>query len=102
MGLKSHRPIVGGLAIGCIALVAGCGGGTSSSTLSPEEYRTQADAICTTFDTAQNAVGDPTGPDDVAPYLAKLLPLAENQALELFCRHAAVARRINQRARRTR
>jgi hypothetical protein len=83
MGLKSHRPIVGGLAIGCIALVAGCGGGTSSSALSPEEYRTQADAICTTFDTAQNAVAEPTSPETIAPYFEKLLPLATKRTAEL-------------------
>ncbi len=83
MGLKSHRPIVGGLAIGCIALVAGCGGGTSSSALSPEEYRTQADAICTTFDTAQNAVAEPTSPETIAPYFETLLPLATKQTADL-------------------
>lgn len=76
-----------GLASACALalLAAGCGGGGSSTdtTLSPAEFRQQADAICANDEARIKALGSPTSADELGDYLDKAMPIFEegNQAL---------------------
>jgi hypothetical protein len=64
-------------ALGAAALIAGCGGGSDS--LSAEEFRQQADAICAEGEARTDALTAPTTPEEVLPFLQTGLPLADEQ-----------------------
>jgi hypothetical protein len=79
---RPYRSIAVGVTIGAITLVAGCGDGDSGAAqLSPQEYRSQADAICTKYDVKQRVLPDPTA--DFGAYFGRALPLAKAQVTEL-------------------
>jgi hypothetical protein len=74
------RRLLAGLAVlGVVALVAGCGGGGSDS-LSADEFREQADAICADADERLETLTQPTAADQFLPFLQAGLPI---QAEEL-------------------
>ena len=73
-----RRPIAGLAAVGAAALIAGCGGGSDTS--SADDFRAQADEICAD---ANERIGTLTAPGpaaEVLPYLRAGLPI---QAEEL-------------------
>jgi hypothetical protein len=72
-----RRPLAGLAALGAAALIAGCGGGSDS--LSAEEFRQQADAICAEGDEQTDALTTPTTPEEVLPFLQTGLPIADEQ-----------------------
>lgn len=82
MPFVRRRPLAAIATAGAIALAAGCGGGGSSS-LSADEFRTQADAICTDFNAQSAALADPTSPDQYLEALTKQLPIQQAQITEL-------------------
>lgn len=63
-----RRPLAGLAIVGAAALIAGCGGG-GSDRLSLEDFRSQADAVCTDGNRATDAIQDPTSTDTVLPFL---------------------------------
>jgi hypothetical protein len=65
---RAFRRTTAGLAVaGAAILIAGCGGG--SDTLSAEELRSQADAICAATDEATDAIAAPTSNEEILPFL---------------------------------
>jgi hypothetical protein len=65
---RAFRRTSAGLAVaGAAILIAGCGGGSDS--LSAEELRSQADAICAAADEATAAIPEPTSNEDILPFL---------------------------------
>jgi hypothetical protein len=76
--LVHRRPLVALAALGAAALVAGCGGG--DSTLSADEFRERADAVCADAGERLDALTEPTAGEEVLPYLETGLPI---QAEEL-------------------
>ena len=87
MPLVRRRPMAGIAALGVMALLAGCGGGSDSAggsdALSAADLRTQADAICADFNRASKAVAEPTSAAEILPYLKTILPLQQDQLREL-------------------
>ncbi len=73
------RPLAAGAAalVAAVAL-AGCGGGGSDS-LSADEFRSQADAICADANAKTDALGEPTSAATFLPYLRAGLPIQEAQ-----------------------
>lgn len=76
------RPLVAGAAaLGAIIALAGCGGGSDS--LSADEFRSQADAICADANTQLEALTEPTSADGFLAYLRAGLPIQEAQLTKL-------------------
>lgn len=63
-----RRTAVALVAAGAVAFAAGCGGDSESS-LSADELRTQADAICADVDAANDAIAAPTSAEEILPFL---------------------------------
>ena len=82
MPLPHRRPLAGIATLGVVALIAGCGGG-GSDTLSAEEFRTQADAICQDYNTQAAAIGDPESPSEFSAKLKEIVPLQAAQLAKL-------------------
>ena len=58
------RPLAAGVAaLGAVIALAGCGGGSDS--LSADEFRSQADAICADANTQTDALAEPQSDDDL-------------------------------------
>lgn len=65
---RAFRRTTAGLAVaGAAILIAGCGGGSDS--LSAEELRSQADAVCAATDEATDAIAAPTSNEEILPFL---------------------------------
>lgn len=66
---RAFRRSTAGLAVvGAVALIAGCGGGSDDS-LSADEFRAQADAICADTTRETDALASPTSADELLAYL---------------------------------
>ncbi|HEY3070265.1 MAG TPA: hypothetical protein VGJ34_08110 [Gaiellaceae bacterium] len=78
------------LAVSGLALAAcggGGGGGARGESLTPAEFRQQADAICAEFEGKLNDLGSPSSVDELAEFVDKAVPIIEEgndrlQALE--------------------
>jgi hypothetical protein len=79
MPLACRRSLAGIAALGAAALIAGCGGGGSDS-LSADEFRERADAICADSDERLATLTEPTTGDEVLPFLRAGLPIADEEA----------------------
>ena len=79
--MSLSRALVAGAAavVGAVAL-AGCGG---SGTLSADEFRSQADAICADSNAQLAKVDDPASAAAFPSYLRALLPLQQSQLTKL-------------------
>lgn len=73
-----RRPVAGALAVGVVALIAGCGGGDSDAP-SAEEYRQQADRICLSSNRGTDALTEPERPDQILAYLRAGLPIQQEE-----------------------
>ena len=82
MPFPYRRPMAGIATLGVAALIAGCGGG-SSGTLSADEFRTQADAICADYNTQAASLQDPSTPSEYLPALRKIVPLQQAELTKL-------------------
>jgi soluble cytochrome b562 len=72
------RRTLGGLAaLGAVALIAGCGGGSDS--LSAEEFRSQADAVCADAERQIDDLTEPRSGEQVLAFLRAGLPIQEAQ-----------------------
>ena len=67
MSLVPRRPLAAIAALGAAALIAGCGGGSDSS--SADDFREQADEVCADANARTGALTAPTSSDEVLPYL---------------------------------
>jgi hypothetical protein len=57
-------------------LVAACGGGTSEDhALTADQFRRQADAICTQYEGKIKALGSPSSLDDLGDYVDQVIPI---------------------------
>lgn len=73
-------PLAGALAVGVVALIAGCGGGgDDSDALSAEEYRQQADRICLTSNRGTDALTEPESADRALAFLQAGLPIQQEE-----------------------
>ena len=73
-----RRPLAGLAAIGAAALIAGCGGGSDSS--SADDFRQEADEICADANSRLDTLTEPTSGAAVLPFLQEGLTI---QAEEL-------------------
>lgn len=83
MRASRRRGALAVLAIGAIAIGAGCGGDSGSDALSADELRSQADAICERFDAESEAIAEPTSADGIKPFLEQTAALQQEQLDEL-------------------
>lgn len=75
------RAVLAASACSIVALTgAACGG---SSTLSADEFRTKADEICKTFNDQNASEPTPNSPDQVVPYLERMIPKAQDELNKL-------------------
>jgi hypothetical protein len=66
------------------AVLAACGGGDGSGErLSEEEFREQANAICTDYNEQIAGLGSPTSPEDIPDYVERGIPIIEEGIAEL-------------------
>ena len=68
-----RRALAGLAAVGAVALIAGCGGGSDSS--SADDFRRQADEICADANARIDTLTEPGPPAAVLPYLHEGLPI---------------------------
>jgi hypothetical protein len=71
------------LAGGAALLLAACGGGGPSESLSPTQFRQQADAICAKYESKIEALPRPTSLDDLQRFVDQVIPLIEQGNAEL-------------------
>jgi hypothetical protein len=81
MPLVRRRPLAGIATLGVVALIAGCGGGSDS--LTADEFRTQADAICADFNSRSDALAAPTSPAGIGSFLTQGLAIQNEQLSKL-------------------
>lgn len=81
MPLIRRRPLAGLAALGAVALIAGCGGG--SDTLSADDFREQADAICADANREIEGLTEPTSADEFLPFLRSGLEIQTAQTEKL-------------------
>jgi hypothetical protein len=77
---KRGLVIMGLLAIGAVLVLSGCGGGGSSDKrLTKEQFTAKANALCVSFNKANQAAKTPKGIAETITYLEKLTPLYEKR-----------------------
>lgn len=81
MSLVRRRPIAGIAALGALALISGCGGGSDS--LTADEFRSQADSICADFNRKSDALAAPTSAAGIGPFLVEGLKIQKEQFSKL-------------------
>ena len=59
------------------AVFAACGGGGGDQALSANEFRQQADAICTEYEGKIEDVGSPSSLDELPDFVDKVIPIIE-------------------------
>jgi hypothetical protein len=65
-------------AIGVAVLMTACGGGGGGNqTLSADEFRQQADAICAEYEGKINDLGSPSSLDELPDFVDKVIPIIE-------------------------
>jgi hypothetical protein len=66
-----------------LAACGGGGGGGGGESLTPAEFRQQADAICAKFEGKLSDLGSPSSLDDLAEFVDKAVPIIEEGNNEL-------------------
>jgi hypothetical protein len=66
-----------------LAACGGGGGGGAGESLTPAEFRQQADAICAKFEDRLNELGSPTSVDELGDFVDKAVPIIEDGNNEL-------------------
>jgi len=82
MSLVRTRPFAGLATLGAVAFIAGCGGG-GSDTLSADEFRQQADAICAEANTRIDALTEPSASDQILGFFQSALTIQQEQIQKL-------------------
>jgi hypothetical protein len=60
-----------------LLVLAACGGGGGGQSLSAEEFRQQADAICKDYEGKINDLGSPNSLDELPAFVDKVIPIIE-------------------------
>jgi hypothetical protein len=60
-----------------LLLLAACGGGGSGQSLSADEFRQQADAICKDYEGKIKDLGSPNSLDELPAFVDKVIPIIE-------------------------
>jgi len=81
--MRCGLAIVTGAAALFLAACGGGGGGGGSQSLSAEEFRQQADAICKKYEDELNELGAPSSLDDLGGFVDKAVPIIEEGNNEL-------------------
>jgi hypothetical protein len=71
------------LAVAAASVLSACGGGGGGEQLSAEEFRQQANGICTKYEGRLAELGQPSSLDDLKDYVAKAVPIIEAGNAEL-------------------
>jgi hypothetical protein len=74
------RPLLAAFAV---VLVAGCGGGSSEPRLSREDFASQADAICRSYNRESEAIANPKSLSELVAAIDKLTPLLDRSIKKL-------------------
>jgi hypothetical protein len=64
-------------AIGVAVLIAACGGGGGDQTLSADEFRKQADSICTEYEGRIDDLQSPSSLDELPDFVDEVIPIIE-------------------------
>ena len=72
-----RRPLAGIAALGAAALIAGCGGGSDSS--SADDFRQEADEICADANSRLDTLTEPTSGAAVLPFLQEGLTIQADE-----------------------
>jgi len=64
-------------AIGVAVLIAACGGGGGDQTLSADEFRKQADSICTEYEGRIGDLQSPSSLDELPDFVDEVIPIIE-------------------------
>lgn len=83
MRASRRRGALAVLAVGAIAIGAGCGGDSGSDALSADELRSQADAICAAFDGRSDAIAEPTSEEEIPGFIEETVALQREQLEQL-------------------
>jgi hypothetical protein len=75
--MRSGLAIVAGAAALFLAACGGGGGGGGGQSLSAEEFRQQADAICKQYEDKLSELGSPSSLDDLGNFVDKAVPIIE-------------------------
>lgn len=74
--MRSGLAVVAGAAALFLAACGGGGGGSAQS-LTAEEFRQQADAICKQYEDKLSELGSPSSLDDLGDFIDKAVPIIE-------------------------
>jgi hypothetical protein len=76
--------LISATAAAAVALASGCGGDNGGGdSLSAEEFRQQANAICQKYDEKIQAIGSPSSPADIPEFVSEGIPLLRQGIAEL-------------------
>jgi hypothetical protein len=75
--MRSGLAIVAGAAALFLAACGGGGGGGGGQSLTADEFRQQADAICKQYEDKLNELGSPSSLDDLGNFVDKAVPIIE-------------------------
>jgi hypothetical protein len=73
--MRSGLAVVAGAAALFLAACGGGGGGGSAQSLTAEEFRQQADAICKQYEDKLSELGSPSSLDDLSAFVDKAVPI---------------------------
>jgi hypothetical protein len=75
--MRCGLAIATGVAALFLAACGGGGGGGSAQSLTAEEFRQQADAICKQYEDKLNELGSPSSLDDLGNFIDEAVPIIE-------------------------
>jgi hypothetical protein len=75
--MRSGLAIVAGAAALLLASCGGSGDGGGGQSLTADEFRQQADAICKQYEDKLNELGSPSSLDDLSAFVDKAVPIIE-------------------------
>jgi hypothetical protein len=75
--MRGGLAIVAGAAALFLAACGGDGGGGGGQSLTADEFRQQADAICKQYEDKLNELGSPSSLDDLGNFVDKAVPIIE-------------------------
>jgi hypothetical protein len=75
--MRCGLAVVAGAAALFLAACGGGGGGGDAQSLTAEEFRQQADAICKQYEDKLSELGSPSSLDDLGDFIDKAVPIIE-------------------------
>src|SRR5215204_2916289 len=75
--MRSGLAIVAGAAALFLAACGGGGGGGDGQSMTADEFRQQADAVCKQYEDKLNELGSPSSLDDLGNFVDEAVPIIE-------------------------